>query len=213
MAHISMLNTFLQRCKSIFLHGFFTLLPIAVTLAFIKFLFKLIKSALIPIYNLEPQFLKWIPHSEILLAIIVIFILGIVFDMFLARTVHKIETRILNKIPLFSQIYFGVKQLIKTLSSKDKATLNTVVLVEFPHDKIYSIGFLTNTVSPGLIPSLEGTHYSVFVPATPNPLHGFYIMVPAHRCTMLQMTRQEAMTLIISGGIVQPDLEQSENKE
>ncbi len=204
MSDKSYVSLCLQRAKSIFMHGFFTLLPIAVTLGFLKFLFKLIKSALVPIYNLEPQFLKGIPHSEIFIAIVVIFILGIVFDMFLEKPLNKIEDRILNKIPLLSQIYFGVKQLIKSLSSKDKSTLNKVVIVEFPHDKTYSIGFLTNEVTPGLFPSLTGTHYSVFIPATPNPLHGFYIIIPAERCTLVDMTRQDAMALIISGGIVQP---------
>jgi len=198
------IKIFLNRCKSVFMHGFFTLLPIAITFGIIRFAFRLIKTTLAPVYNLEPAWLTKIPHSEIFLTIIVIFILGIFFDIFLLNVLHAIENKILNRIPLLRQVYFGVKQLVAALSPQDKVSFTTVIMVEFPRPGIYSLGFLTNEIIPENFPTLQGKHVSVFIPTTPNPTTGFYIIAPATSCHPINLTRQEAMTLIISGGIIQP---------
>lgn len=196
--------TVIQRIKSIFLHGFFTLLPIALTFGIIRFIFRLIKSTLLPIYHREPEFLKAIPHSEILLTIIVIFVLGIFFDLFLLKTLHDVEQNILQRIPLLRQIYFGTKQLVTALNPQDKLTFKTVVMIEFPRPGTYTLGFVTNEVMPDLSPELKGIYYSVFVPTVPNPTTGYYLMVPKEGCTPINISRQDALALIISGGIIQP---------
>jgi len=196
---------FFNRVKSIFMHGFFILLPLAITFAVIRLVFRLIKSTLLPIYNLEPSTLKQIPHSEIIIAIIVTFILGILADLFLIKLIYKLENSILNKIPLFRQVYFGAKQLVTALNPKDKLTFKTVILIEFPRTGMYSIGFITNEVLPEHFPQLVGKHYSVFIPSVPNPATGHYLIAPEKDCTILNISRQEALALIISGGIIQPD--------
>jgi uncharacterized membrane protein len=196
---------FLNRCKSIFMHGFFILLPLAITFAVIRLIFRLIKSTLLPIYNLEPSVLKQIPHSEVIIAIVVTFILGILADLFLIKFIYKLENSILNKIPLFRQVYFGAKQLVTALNPKDKLTFKTVVIIEYPRTGVYSIGFITNEILPEHFPSLSGKHYSVFIPSVPNPATGHYLIAPEKDCTIITISRQEALALIISGGIIQPD--------
>lgn len=196
---------FFNRCKSIFMHGFFILLPLAITFAVIRLVFRLIKSTLLPIYNLEPSTLKQIPHSEIIIALIVTFILGILADLFLIKLIYKIENSILNKIPLFRQVYFGAKQLVTAFNPKDKLTFKTVVMLEYPRAGLYSIGFITNEIIPEHFPKLRGKYYSVFIPSVPNPATGNYLIAPEEDCTMLNISRQEALALIISGGIIQPD--------
>jgi uncharacterized membrane protein len=197
--------SFLNRCKSLFMHGFFILLPLAITFGVIRLIFGLIKSTLLPIYQIEPTFLKKIPHSEILIAIIVTFILGVLCDLFLLRFIYKIENSILNRIPLFRQVYFGAKQLVEALNPKDKLTLKTVVMVEYPRTGIYSIGFITNEIITEHFPHLSGKHYSVFIPSVPNPATGNYIIASEKDCIMLNLSRHEALALIISGGIIQPE--------
>ena len=210
---LSQFTKFLNRCKSVFMHGFFTLLPIAITFGIIRFAFRLIKSTLAPVYNWEPVWLTKIPHSEIFLTIMVIFILGLFFDLFLLRVLHTIEDKILNRIPLFRQVYFGVKQLVAALSPQDKLTFKNVVMVEFPRAGIYSLGFLTNEVIADNFPALNGKHFSIFIPTTPNPTTGFYIIVPEASCQAVNLTRQEAMALIISGGIIQPSPAEPSEKD
>ncbi len=204
----SFATTFFNRCKSIFMNGFFILLPLAITFAVIRFIFRIIKSALLPIYQIEPTILKRIPHSEIIIAIIVTFILGIFCDLFLHKLLHTFENRILNKIPLLRQVYFGAKQLVSALNPKDKLTFKTVVLLEYPRKGIYSIGFITNEIPSPQFPSLPGKYYSVFIPSVPNPATGNYLIVSEQDCTILSISRQDALALIISGGIIQPEQHQ-----
>lgn len=200
----STLGAFIRKLKSIFLHGFFTLLPIAITLWVLRFVFHLIKSTLAPIYNLEPETFKWFPQSEILISIIVILLLGLVFDLLLRDPIQKIEERIFNKIPVLRHIYFGAKQFVAVIHPKDEQKYTAIVLVEFPHPGIYAIGFLTCAEIPAAkFPSLQGKHVGVFVPNI-HLVTGQYLVVAAERCTVLAISYQEAVSVIISGGIIQP---------
>lgn len=198
------LEHILRYLKTLFLHGIFTLVPGVLTFALLKFLFTLLKSWLAPIYHAEPAFLHSIPHSEILLTLALILVTGILYEIFLQHVIHYIESSILKKIPLLGLIYFGLKQLTKALTTQQADTLQQVMLVPFPAPGTYSIGFLTNTTSPTWTPDFPETYLSIFVPHTPNPTSGFYILVPANKCIPLAITRQEAMTLVISGGIIVP---------
>lgn len=194
----------LRSVKDLFLHGIFLLLPIILTASLVHLFFRLIKSWLSPIYELEPAFLHRIPHSEILITFLLILLAGVFYDVFLQQLLYRIETSILKRIPLLSLIYFGLKRLTAALTSKDKTAMQQVMLVEFPSAGVYSIGFLTGDIASELIPHLAGKHVGLFVPHTPNPTTGFYIMVPESKCAPLDLTRQEAMSLIISGGLVSP---------
>jgi uncharacterized membrane protein len=205
MKHINP-ESLLNRITTLFLHGIFTLLPALLTFALLRFLFHIIKYWLSPIYNAEPALLQSIPHSEIIITLLLILTVGILYDYFLQPIIHYVESSIVKKIPLISLVYFGLKQLTKALTARDKHTLQQVVLVPFPTTGTYSIGFVTNQDSPDWIKPLHAntTYLSVFIPHTPNPTSGFFIVTPADRCIPLSMSRQEAMTLVISGGIVKP---------
>lgn len=209
----SIFSSLVNRCKSVFMHGFFILLPVAITFAIIRFLFRIIKSTLVPLYHIEPTFLKKIPHSEIIIAILVTFILGILCDLFLLKLIYKFENSILNKIPLFRQVYFGAKQLVSALNPKDKLTFKTVVMLEYPRKGVYSIGFITNEIQSEHFPTLAGKHYSVFMPSVPNPATGHYLIAAEQECTILAISRQDALALIISGGIIQPDISLQHNSD
>ena len=209
---ISSLGTLANKLKSIFLHGFFTLLPIAVTLWILRFVFHLIKSTLAPIYNLEPASFQWIPQSEILISIAIILLLGLLFDHILRDPIQKIEDKIFNKIPVLRHIYFGVKQFVAVIYPKDAQKYTAIVMVEYPHPGIYAVGFLTCAEVPtAKFPSLDGKHVGVFVPNI-HLATGQYIIVAAERCTILDISYQEAVSLIISGGIIQPDSLQTQPK-
>lgn len=200
----SSLRAFLSKIKSVFLHGFFTLLPIAVTIWILRFVFHLIKSTLAPIYNLEPASFQWFPQSEILITIAVILALGLLFDHLLKEPIKHIEEKILNKIPILRHIYFGVKQFVGVIYPQDKQNYTAIVLVEYPHPGIYAIGFLTSPEVPAdRFPGLQGKHYGVFVPNI-HLATGQYLVIAAERCTILNISYQEAVSVIISGGIIQP---------
>lgn len=207
MAKQKKINHILHEIQSIFLTGLFALLPIILTIALFKFAFHLLKTWLEPLYIHKPLYGNQIPHSEILVVVIVIFLAGALIKYFVFdNLLHKIESSILKKIPLLGHVYFGIKQLVSAFNTQQsKTTFKHVVLVEFPRAGAYSIGFLTNDVPPALAPHTLQKFVGIFIPTTPNPTTGFYITVPEDSYKILEVTRQEAMTIIISGGIIQPD--------
>ena len=196
---------FLDFIKSIFFNGLLIILPIALTVAVFTFFFRLLKSWLAPLYRLEPLYLQAIPHSEFILVLLLILITGAVFRFFfLQRFLHMIE-RIALKIPLLNPIYSGIKQLVQAFTVPDKLTFQKVVLVEFPRTGLYSVGFLTSEVPYAISPHPTKRYFKVFIPTTPNPTTGFLVAVEENEIISVDLSRQEAMSLIISGGIIQPE--------
>lgn len=199
--------------RSIFISGFLTLLPIALTIALFSFTFKLIKAWSQPLYLILPESFKSIPSSGVLVALLTIVIVGMVLRYLLLHPlVEFIENTIFGNIPLVKQVYFGIKQLIKTLypSNIDESEIQKVVLVQFPRPGVYCIGLVTGITHPHMLIGEYGQqtppiYYNIFVPTTPNPTTGFFFMVAESECQATTLTRQEAMTLVISGGIIQPE--------
>jgi uncharacterized membrane protein len=199
-------HNFKKAIKSIFLHGLFSFLPLIITFGIIRFIFRFIKSTLQPLYNIEPTFLKQIPHAEIFVAFIVILLCGLIFEVALAEPLKKFEESILQRIPLLRQIYFGTKQLVASINPKKESLAFTkVVIIEFPRVGVYSLAFLTNEVTQTLSPQPHKRYYSVFVPHVPNPTAGHYIIIPETDFKEINITRQDALALIVSGGIIQPE--------
>lgn len=190
---------------SLFLSGLFALLPIALTIALFHFMFVTIKSLLEPIASVMPAWSHIIPHSEILVALLIIFAVGVILRLFVINALMHVVENFVYSIPLIKPVYASIKQLVKTFDSKEQGTFKKVVLVEFPHKGSYSIGFLTGQLLPDLAPNKEQIFFNIFVPATPNPTSGFYIIVPEKDVTIIDLNRQEAMTLILSAGIILPE--------
>ena len=200
-----MLINGLAHLKTVFLNGLFTVLPLTITIALFNFSYKLIKSWLMPIYRREPQFLQEIPHSEVLLVILFILLVGLISHFFLLNQLWNLFEAAVERIPLLRPVYFGVKQLIEAFTAKDKGTFQKIVLIEFPRKGVYSLGFLTSAIPTEIAPNSSAPFYSVFIPATPNPTTGFYVIVQEEECIVVDLTKHEAMSLIISGGIIQPE--------
>jgi len=191
--------------RSTFFSGLFALLPITLTIVLFHFTFMLIKGWLEPILHIMPSWLKAIPHSEIVVVLFVIFIVGAILKtLFFNELMHYFE-EIISSIPVIKPVYASIKQLVTAFGNKDQDTFKQVVLVTFPHKSSYSIGFLTGQLPPELAPIQGKKFYSIFVPATPNPTSGFYLVVTEDDFVVLDLTRQEAMTLLLSGGIILPD--------
>lgn len=198
---------FFDIIKSMFLNGLLVILPISLTFALFRFSFLLIKGWLEPIYRWEPPALRAIPHSEIILVILVIFFVGAILKFFLLRKIVHFFEDLVSRIPLLSQVYFGIKQIVHALTAKDKFSFQQVVLVEFPRKGMYKIGFITGPTAESIMGERSNDYFNIFIPTTPNPTSGFFVFVAKEDFTLLDITRQEAMALIISGGIIQPKRE------
>lgn len=202
---LHMLERFFSFIRSLFISGLLTLLPLTLTVALFNVSFKLLKSWLAPIHALEPEILTRIPHSEIILVVVAILLVGLVLKLFLAQPIiHALEGAF-KRIPLVRQVYFGIKQMVHAFTSKEQDSFQSVAWVEFPRKGVYSLGFMTGKVDPRISPDPQSTYYNFFIPTTPNPTTGYYVIVPAHECMFTTFSRQEAMSLVISGGIIQPE--------
>lgn len=199
------MRTFIHHLWSFFLSGLLALLPMTLTMALLTFSYKLLKTWFAPIYHLEPASWQKIPNSEIFLVLLIIIGTGAVIKLFvLEPLIHYIEG-IFFKIPLMRPIYGGIKQLVQAFTVQDKLTFKKVVFIEFPRIGSYSIGFLTSELPIEVSPNPKKRFFNVFIPTTPNPTSGYLVQVPESDITIVDMTRQEAMSLIISGGIIQPE--------
>lgn len=199
-------QNFIHEIKSIFLSGLFTILPLTLTLILFKASFNIIRGWIAPISKIEPKCLQNVAYSEFILVIIFIFLLGVILKFFiLKKIIHLIEEKVFFKVPLLRSVYSGIKQLVHALTQQDQLSFNKVVLVEFPTSGTYSLGFLTGEFL-SLIPNKESIqHYNIFIPTTPNPTTGFFVIVSKEKFSEIDLTRQEAMAIIISGGIIKPD--------
>ena len=189
------------------MNGLLTLLPIAVTVGIVTFSFKLLKNLFAPLQKFQNiiPLLKNIPHAEFIIGIGAIFIAGIVLKSFIMRYVFELFERIVNYVPLVKLVYRGTKQLVSAFSPDDSLSFQQVILVEFPRQGVYSIGFQTNKLSESLSPDKDRQFYNVFIPTSPNPTTGYFLIVREGDFRPINLTTQEAMAMIISGGIIQPD--------
>lgn len=202
----NVLHTIIKKFWSFFLSGLITILPITITFFIFHLIFKFINNFLEPLRVLiEKTPLMMIPYVEFFIAITLVFAVGIVYKIFIMRSVIKAIESLLEKVPLVRSVYSGIKQLVHALSVQDKLTFQQVVLVEFPRKDLYSIGFLTSKLTPDLAPEPHKKFFNIYIPTTPNPTSGFHIVLPEHEVRFINLSRQEAMALIISGGIIQPE--------
>lgn len=208
-----MLSFIFKKAKNLFLNGLLFLLPIAITFSLFSFCWNLIVSWLVPLRKLNIPILEMIPHYEIVLVIAFIFMVGIFIKIFVLKSFIKFIEDIFAQIPLIRTVYFGAKQLIHAFSGQDKGSFKEVVFVEFPRHGVYSVGFLTSQVPEELAPDNTIAYFNIYIPTTPNPTTGYFVMVPANQIKHTDLTRQEAMGLIISGGILQPPRYQKQEED
>jgi uncharacterized membrane protein len=138
------------------------------------------------------------------IAIILITLLGYVSRYVLGKFFLQAGERFLEGIPGVRPVYKTVKQIISTFSAQKRDLFNKVVLVQFPHEGVWSMGFLTSRETGEIGHRLGGELRAVFIPTTPNPTSGFLIFLPADKVIELEMPVSEGMKMIISGGTVLP---------
>ncbi len=192
--------------KSLFINGFLTLLPLVITFTVFSFFFKLIKEWLTPLQELQAHipYINKIPHAEIGLAIVLVILMGVIFKSIVARSGVELFELIVEKVPVVRPVYQGIKQLIRAFTPDDALAFKQVVLIEFPRQGMYSMGFCTGQLSQKLSPDTSVAFYTIFIPTTPNPTSGFFVIAKEGDFKPTSLTTQEAMSFIISGGIVQP---------
>lgn len=202
----------LQKLKGWFVTGVLMLMPLGVTFFVIKFLLdKVGQPASVLFFGrwthvLGQQWMGWIMDIlSFLIVIAIITTFGWLSQFVFGRLLLSITEKCIKAIPIINTIYKSVQQIVETIGKNKKAIFQQAVLVPFPSQGLYSIGFLTNRSTGETQSKTTEDVYNVFVPTTPNPTSGFLIMVPEAKMVRLDMSVGDAIKLIISGGTVSPE--------
>ena len=147
-----------------------------------------------------------IPGLGAVLSFGILLLTGVIAANFFGARVILFWEQLLGRIPFVKSIYSSVKQVSDTLFSDSGNAFRKALLVEFPYPGSWTIAFLTGTPGPSVAPLLDGEHVSVYVPTTPNPTSGYFVMLPCSRVRELDITVDEALKYIISMGVVAPKL-------
>lgn len=202
-----MIRVLKHKIRNIFITGILVTLPIMVTFFFIRVLFRLIDGIFGPTVNqlLTAAGLHFIiPGIGFLLTILIIFAVGLVSTSVIGKKLFEKFEKFLDGIPLVKSIYSGAKQVIHTVATANKAAFSRVVLVQFPKNGIYSIGFVTSEAQGEVQEVTKESVINVFIPTVPNPTTGFFLMIPKEDIIPLDMSIEDGIKLIMSGGIVTP---------
>ena len=134
-----------------------------------------------------------------------ILLIGLMARNIVGRWLLEFGEGTLSRIPLAGSVYKTLKQLLETFLRDNSTRFRRVVLVEYPREGLFSVGFVTGEVGPSLQSDLKEPLLSVFIPTAPNPTTGWYTLVPAGSVRELEISVEEAFRTIISAGIVNPD--------
>ena len=187
--------------KNYFLTGLLVILPIFITVYVVLFL---IRGMDVVLKLIPAKYVPEIPGLGFILAVILISAVGLLTRNFAGRKVVQLGEKMVDRIPLVRIIYSGVKQLLEAFFVQKTAAFRRVALLEYPRRGVYVIGFITGESRGEVQKKTDKNMINVFVPTTPNPTSGFYVLIPEDELVALDMTIEDAFKLIISGGIFTP---------
>ena len=178
--------------------GIATLLPLYLTYIVIKFLFFSLEEISTPIVE---RLGIDIPGIGIVLTIVLIYILGIIVTNFLGKKIFNIGESIVKKVPIVNIIYTTLKQIIDTFTKGKIDDFEGAVYIQYPREGLWTMAFIS-----GESKNKDGIkYYHLFVPTTPNPTSGFFIIIPQADTIGIDMSVEKGLKTIISGGLLAPD--------
>jgi uncharacterized membrane protein len=145
-----------------------------------------------------------IPGFGVLLALAIVLTIGAVASNFLGKKLVSWWDALLGRIPIVRSIYSSVKQVSDTLFSENGNAFRKALLVQWPRPGVWTIAFQTGTPGGDVMNHLTGDYLTVYVPTTPNPTGGYFVMLKREDCIELKMSVDEALTYVISMGVVVP---------
>ena len=189
------------------LAGLLVLVPLAVTVWLLNWFIGTLDQTL----GILPE--SWhpdkllgfhIPGFGVLLALAIVLSIGALASNFFGRKLVSWWDALLSRIPIVRSIYSSVKQVSDTLFSENGNAFRKALLVQWPREGVWTIAFQTGTPGGDVANHLSGDYLSVYVPTTPNPTGGYFVMLKKSDCVELKMSVDEALTYVISMGVVVP---------
>lgn len=200
-------GSFFGHIRAYFLAGVLVTAPIGITLyltwAFLSFIDIRVRSILPARYYEQYSDLA-IPGVGILVAFIFFILIGWFAKNFLGRLILRLSEYVVHRVPVIRSVYAAVKQIFETVMTTQSQAFREVVMFEFPRQGIWAMGFVTGTTKGEVQRLTENEVVNVFFPTTPNPTSGFLLFIPRKDLVFMDMKVEEALKMIVSGGIVTP---------
>ncbi len=195
--------------RRVFITGVLTITPVALGVFILYRLFLLFDKLLQPI--LRPLLVRYVGHYlpglGLLALILLILFVGLLTRLYLGRKLIDLGQSMLDRIPFLSKLVLAIRQILESLLSDNKELFRHAVLIQYPRQGIWSVGFATRRTE-GEIPEHVGRELiSIFVPTTPNPTSGMLVFLPRDEVIYLKLTVEEALKLVISAGVHNPEVE------
>ena len=187
--------------------GLLAIVPVAVTFAVLRWIVQTLDGTLLILPEAwQPDRIIGfhVPGFGVLLTLAILLIVGAVVSNFFGRKIAQWGDSLVTRIPVVRSIYSSVKQVSDTLFSPGGNAFRTAVLVQWPRPDVWTIGFVTGSPGGDVANYLVGDYLSVYVPTTPNPTGGYFVMLRKSDCIELKMSVDEALKYVISMGVVAP---------
>ena len=193
--------------KKYLITGLLIWIPLVITIWVLKLVVDTLDQSLLLLpeqWRTESFLGVHIPGLGVILTVVIVFVTGVFATNFFGAQLVRLWHGILHRIPVVNSIYSSVKQISDTLFSSSGQAFRKALLVQWPREGMWTIAFLTGTPGGDVVNHLPGDYVSVYVPTTPNPTGGYFVMVARKDVIELAMTVDAALKYIISMGVVAP---------
>ncbi|MBN9410114.1 MAG: DUF502 domain-containing protein [Burkholderiales bacterium] len=189
--------------------GLLVIVPVGITIWVLEWVIRTLDSTLYILpaaWHPDRLFGVHIPGLGALLALLILLVVGAAASNFMGRKLVEWGNAVLHRIPVVRSIYSSVKQVSDTLFSESGNAFRTAVLIQWPREGVWTIAFVTGTPGGDVANYLADDYLTVYVPTTPNPTGGYFVMLKRSDCIELRMGVDEALKYIVSMGVVVPVL-------
>ena len=193
--------------KKYLITGLLIWIPLVITIWVLKLVVDTLDQSLLLLpeqWRTESFLGVHIPGLGVILTLVIVFVTGVFATNFFGAQLVRLWDGILHRIPVVNSVYSSVKQISDTLFSSSGQAFRKALLVQWPREGMWTIAFLTGTPGGDVVNHLRGDYVSVYVPTTPNPTGGYFVMVARKDMIELDMTVDAALKYIISMGVVAP---------
>jgi len=193
--------------KKYLITGLLIWIPIVITIWVLKFVVDTLDQTLrlLPAeFRTEAWLGIHIPGMGVIMTLVIVFLTGLFATNLIGARLVRLWHYLLHRIPVVSSVYSSVKQISDTLFSSSGQAFRKALLVQWPREGMWTIAFLTGTPGGDVVNHLQGEFVSLYVPTTPNPTGGYFVMVRRDQTIELDMSVDEALKYIVSMGVVAP---------
>lgn len=197
------------RLRNAFIAGIVVVSPIALTVWLVTLVVGFVDENVLPLLGERYHPANYLPFAVpgigVLIFAVAITFIGWVATGLVGRTVVRLGERLLDRMPVIRSVYSAFKQIFEAVFSQSSRAFRQVVLIPYPRQGCWAIGFATGAAGGEVQEAIADEVVNVFVPTTPNPTSGFLLFLPRRDVVFLEMSVEQGIKLVISGGVVAPD--------